>query len=345
VENRLAEQKHIHGIQCTGYRLFIYEMFRYKLDVICFVEVAIFDLFKTIDQIDAICAMLYVAKGIAQIGDKFKNPPPLQTFKIPSETFTPKKGNQKRKADQQDQPNQQPLRKQPARGAKKKKKKNDSDEEFIAETRFSEVVLNRKKNVITKWVDSESCEPELHVKLKHPNIIPVIGIIKRKNKVGINLPLCFKNYHRDTWFNVYENANELFKALVYLHSLNYAHLDVSPYNILFSTSGCLQLCDFGLSMHFSKAPYPYRGTEDFIAPEMYKNQGRSWYPDIWSAAKVISLWINLLLLSCQSTEEKENISSNLQKLLNQIQCCTNVKDEIRPTAIQVLKYLEGKPFI
>jgi len=139
---------------------------------------------------------------------------------------------------------------------------------------------------------------------------------------------------------VNESTNELFKALAYLHSLNYAHLDISPFNILFSSSGCLQVCDFGLSMHFSEAPYPYRGTTNFIAPEMYKNQGQSWYPDIWSASKVITTWMNQvfswkILEKGEKLTEDDIMLSNLQKL---IENCSNNEDKMRPSAIQILEY-------
>lgn len=83
---------------------------------------------------------------------------------------------------------------------------------------------------------------------------------------------------------------EILLALCDLHSLNYAHRDLKPHNILIDNNGHIKLADFGSCIHLNKdglitSNIPV-GTSDYISPEVLQAQEKksSYGPecDWWS---------------------------------------------------------------
>lgn len=54
--------------------------------------------------------------------------------------------------------------------------------------------------------------------------------------------------------------------------MNIIYRDLKPENILIGENGHIKLSDFGLSKIAEKYKGSIKGTPDFIAPEVYKNE-------------------------------------------------------------------------
>lgn len=68
---------------------------------------------------------------------------------------------------------------------------------------------------------------------------------------------------------VYNLAKEIHSGLLYCHSLDIYHRDIKPENILFTDSGSVKICDWGLAT-FNRTSTTFNvGTEKYMAPECF----------------------------------------------------------------------------
>lgn len=106
--------------------------------------------------------------------------------------------------------------------------------------------------------------------------------------------------------------SEQLVAIEQLHSLNIAHRDIKPDNILISSNGHLALADFGLSVRFpsddqgpftKQIRYDAVGTPAYCAPELWHaDVSKKGYlvaaSDIWMyGAVVLQMWLSKRLVS------------------------------------------------
>lgn len=84
---------------------------------------------------------------------------------------------------------------------------------------------------------------------------------------------------------------QILKGVDYIHKLEIAHFDLKADNVLITEDGTLKLADFGLAVALPKGALVtdgmYRGTEEFMAPEV--NDAHSGYglkADVWSLGVV-----------------------------------------------------------
>jgi serine/threonine protein kinase len=81
----------------------------------------------------------------------------------------------------------------------------------------------------------------------------------------------------------------LLLSLVDLHAKNIVHLDLQPSNLLFTSSGSLQILDFGHAQQLGDAPsfVDPRTATAFSAPEIVKGMPLSTQADVYSVGKLL----------------------------------------------------------
>ncbi|XP_018896407.2 uncharacterized protein [Bemisia tabaci] len=92
---------------------------------------------------------------------------------------------------------------------------------------------------------------------------------------------------------------QVLEALIYLHSLNVAHLDIKPQNLVLTGEypDCdTKLCDFGISRYVGHGANVREilGTPDYVAPEVLNYEPISLATDMWS----VGVLMYVLLTGC-----------------------------------------------
>ena len=78
-------------------------------------------------------------------------------------------------------------------------------------------------------------------------------------------------------------------AIRHLHTQNILYRDPKPENILIGEDGYLSLCDFGLSKIMKSQDdisRSFKGTPEYLAPELIKGIGHSYKADWWSIGMI-----------------------------------------------------------
>lgn len=92
---------------------------------------------------------------------------------------------------------------------------------------------------------------------------------------------------------------QILDGLVYLHSINVAHLDIKPQNLVLMSEfphGEVKLCDLGISRYISQGAdiRDILGTPDYVAPEVLNYEPISLATDMWS----VGVLLYVLLTGC-----------------------------------------------
>lgn len=162
---------------------------------------------------------------------------------------------------------------------------------------------------IKKFTESEE-DPVIHriamreirtlKQLKHPNLINLIEVFKRKKR----LHLVFQ-YVDHTLLNeleqnpkglkrsqVVEFTWQLLQAVNFCHERNFIHRDVKPENILITKTRQLKLCDFGFARTLTGPDDKYTdyvATRWYRAPELLVGDTQYGPPvDIWAIGCVVA---------------------------------------------------------
>ncbi|KAH9002854.1 kinase-like domain-containing protein [Lactarius deliciosus] len=168
-----------------------------------------------------------------------------------------------------------------------------------------------KKELIAKRLRKGSVE--LHI-LKHlhsmrpqsPHIIPLIETIPSTTGGWLILPK-LHSVGEQRLMNLgglrgrVQLGQGLIKGLAYLHEHNVAHRDIKPGNIVCDDAFHLQIIDFDAAVQVqdeNTETDEYRGTEDWTAPEMGKEDGPTPMhspikADRWSCGRVLLRYIML----------------------------------------------------
>ena len=158
-------------------------------------------------------------------------------------------------------------------------------------------------------------EVEIHSRLKHPNIIQLLGYFDDPKRVYLVLEYAaggelYKHMkkQRHGRFSEAQAAiyiAQLASALSMCHRYNIIHRDVKPENLLLSAKGVLKLADFGWAVHDRRGYHHYQeeefsstatrlignlgsrrttmcGTLDYLAPEMVNGKAYDETVDNWT---------------------------------------------------------------
>ena len=154
-------------------------------------------------------------------------------------------------------------------------------------------IYDKTKITSSLTVDRIYSEMKILRRMNHPNIVNFIEIFENNKNIFtvmeyVNgsdlLKYLIKNGHfserRFTGI-----LRDIIEGLEYIHSHRILHRDVKLDNILFSKSGKVKICDFGISrrMKAGKAIFEHIGTPAYLAPEIIIGNGYSGFSaDVWS---------------------------------------------------------------
>jgi fused-like protein len=85
-------------------------------------------------------------------------------------------------------------------------------------------------------------------------------------------------------------AQQLVRALFYLHSNRVIHRDMKPQNILIGSNNVVKLCDFGFARAMSNKTVvlnSVKGTPLYMAPELVQEQPYNHTADLWSLGVIL----------------------------------------------------------
>jgi serine/threonine protein kinase len=146
-------------------------------------------------------------------------------------------------------------------------------------------------------------EAEIHMKLKHPNIVQAIKYFKEDKFLCIVMELVVEGYTLNEKIKEHSSNKILFEetfiidvftqltsALNECKQHNILHFDLKPDNFLITKEGQIKLSDFGvgrlLDSTYQQA-YTFVGTPLYMAPEVLSNEPYSFAADVWSFGCVI----------------------------------------------------------
>lgn len=132
------------------------------------------------------------------------------------------------------------------------------------------------------------------LKLKHPNIVQLIGFGEEKGLLfysmeyvdGENLQQQLRREKKIAWERVVDIAIEVCAALKHAHDFGVIHRDLKPANLMINSQGKVKLTDFGIAKLFgameSTAEGAVLGTADFMPPEQAESKPVSVRSDLYS---------------------------------------------------------------
>ena len=137
-------------------------------------------------------------------------------------------------------------------------------------------------------------EVSIHSKLKHPSILELYTFFEDIDYVYLVLELAengeLQRYMRDNNkpFTEYEAASilkQVVDGLLYLHSQNILHRDMSLANLLLTKEMHVKISDFGLATQLSRPDEKHMtlcGTPNYISPEVASRASHGLPADVWS---------------------------------------------------------------
>ena len=162
-----------------------------------------------------------------------------------------------------------------------------------ASTYFNSVMRDIVREVAV-MVEMKSCEHivryEAHKVIPHENGIG--GDILIRMELLTSLPE-YRHTHEMDEDTVIRMGKDLTDALMYCERKGIIHRDIKPQNIFVNESGTFKLGDFGIARRMQRTTGASRkGTEDYMAPEVYLRRHYGTTVDIYSLGLVMYKYTN-----------------------------------------------------
>ncbi|XP_058794840.1 serine/threonine-protein kinase PLK4 [Phymastichus coffea] len=136
-------------------------------------------------------------------------------------------------------------------------------------------------------------EVAIHSRLKHPSILELYTFFEDSNYVYLVLELCHKGElqrhlkERARPFSEQDAGHiikQVVQGLLYLHSHQILHRDMSLSNLLLTNDMQVKIADFGLATQLSRPDEKHLtmcGTPNFISPEVATRSSHGLEADVW----------------------------------------------------------------
>lgn len=232
--------------------------------------------------------------------------------------------------------------------------------ELIAIKQIS--VLHTQENKSS--IDHIQQEIDILSQLHHKNIVRYLGTSRDDQHLNIFLEYVaggsissllnrFGKFN-ESLIRVY--TKQILEGLEYLHSHKIIHRDIKGANVLVSNEGVVKLADFGTAKKIygigDKTEFnSLRGTINWMAPEVMKQEGHGRYADIWSIGCTVlematakSPWHNKpnpisVIMHVASTHEPPEIPNELSDQARDfILQCFKRRPSSRPNVCKLLKH-------
>lgn len=204
------------------------------------------------------------------------------------------------------------------------------------------VVLKKAKNSIEKRNNID--EYALLKSLNHPNIIAPMDLVTE----GLGF-MVLPSYNGDMYDRIMKKkpsqeetrtfVRKLSSAVYYIHSLNIAHRDIKPDNILVNNDySTVVLSDFGFSTNISTKPTDLCGTMSYLSPEAYRAvQNRDFSGNLdWKKCDVFSLGVTFyticefMKLVIREDRKPENLEQHdIDQRIDSMTCDRSLKDLLK----------------
>ncbi|KFD54188.1 hypothetical protein M513_04965 [Trichuris suis] len=135
-------------------------------------------------------------------------------------------------------------------------------------------------------------EVRIHSKLKHPHIVEMLDCFQDESYIYIVLELCsngdLRRYLRGRPLSEAHAASvleQVIDGVLFLHTKQIIHRDLSASNILLDKHGIVKIADFGLATQISQVNekhFTMCGTPNYIAPEIAMRRPHGLEADLWS---------------------------------------------------------------
>lgn len=161
------------------------------------------------------------------------------------------------------------------------------------------IQIDKAKMTASNMTERVRQEVGIHARLKHPSILELYTFFEDTNHVYLILELAHNGTlhrflaERQKTLNEYESANivsQVVNGLLYLHSNNIMHRDISMSNLLLTASMHVRISDFGLATqlggggggNYENKHTTLCGTPNYISPEVASRSSHGLKTDVWS---------------------------------------------------------------
>jgi serine/threonine-protein kinase len=136
------------------------------------------------------------------------------------------------------------------------------------------------------------------LRLKHPNIVQLIGFGEEKGLLfysmelveGENLHQLLKRESTVSWSQSMDWAIEICDALKHAHNFGIIHRDLKPANLMINSAGSIKLTDFGIVKLYGASEATVAGsilgTADFMSPEQAEGKSVSVRSDLYALGAI-----------------------------------------------------------